>query len=282
MTTSKWNSGDQDAFRQFMAILNQFGFKNNGEIANAVKQMVLQGITDINQIELGLRGTDAWQTRFAGNVMRTKNGLNELSVSDYLATESSYEQIMHQAGLPAHFYNDPADFAKFIGNGVSPTELQSRVAIAEDIKNREDPQVMHQLAERGIGHGDYMAFILDPKKGMDVITKKYQSALIGAAAQRAGIGANVAYANKLAGLGITEQQAEQGFGQVASITTPLEQLAAVYGTDYSKKDAEKEIFENNADALKKRQQLTAEERAAFEGSSGTVRGSLTQSATGSY
>lgn len=281
-TDDPWSRKDQDAYQTFLNILSQYGFKGFGEIATEVRKMIVNGVTDYNVIELGLRQTDAWKVRFAGNEIRVREGLNALSVADYLATEDSYMQIMHQSGLPAGFYDEPSDFADFIGKGVSPDELNSRVGIATDLMNRDDPAINDQLRRLGMSQGDILARWIDPDKALPILQRKYQTILIGAAAERAGVTAKLNYADHLASLGITEQQAAQGYGTVAEISGSLEKLGDIYGEKYSQRDAEKEVFENSADALKKRLDLTSQERAAFSGSSGTGQHSLDKQSAGSY
>lgn len=276
------NDKNQSAFDLFMGILESFGFTGNADIAKEVRSMILDGVTDFQQIELGLRSTKSWKVRFAGNETRIKNGLNALSVDEYLATEKSYADVLHGAGLPDGFYDDPADFAKFIGHSVSASELSSRVGAAVDLKNREDPAIIQELQRRGLDQGDIVAYFLDPTKSAALIQKKYQSTLIGAAADRAGVSSSVDYADQLAGRGITEQQAAAGFGTVADITHPLTELGDIYGEKYGQGDAQSEVFDNNSAASKKRKRLVGQESAAFSGSSGTSQQSLGRSSAGSY
>ena len=276
------NQRQRNAFDTFIGILEQYGFSGNREIAKEVRKMILDGVTDFQQIELGLRDTKAWKERFAGNESRLKNGLNALSVSEYLSTEKSYADIMHQAGLPMGFYDDPHDFADFIGKSVSPAELSTRVQMGIDLKNREDPAVIAELQRRGLSQGDIIAGFLDPTKALPLLQKKYQSTLIGAAAQRAGVSSSTDFSNHLAEIGVTEQQAASGFGTVAEITTPLKELADVYGEEYSQADAQAEVFDNSADAARKRKKLSGQEESAFSGSSGTNQQSLTRNSAGSY
>jgi hypothetical protein len=272
----------KNAYNTFIGLLEQYGFAGSAEIAKEVRKMILDGVTDFSQIELGLRDTKAWKERFAGNEVRLNQGLNALSVSEYLSTEKAMADVLHNAGLPAGFYDDPSDYAQWIGRSVSPAELATRVSAAVDLKNREDPAVTQELRRRGLSEGDITAYFLDAKKAMPLLQKKHDSILIGAAARRAGTSTSTDYADHLAELGVTEQQAASGFGTVADISHTLKDLGAMYGTDYSKSDAEHEVFENDADAANKRKRLSGQEAASFSGSSGTSQQSLGRSSAGSY
>lgn len=274
------NDNQQSAFDLFMSIMESYGFTDVGEIAKVVKKAILDGITDSAQLDLMVRDTSEWHKRFAGNDLLTQSGGNALSVAEYLSVETSMAQVMKQAGLPPGFYDQPSDFAKFIGNNVSAAELQGRVSEATDLMNRNDNTISAQLASMGMSQGDLLAYYLDPSKAAPILTQKYQTALIGAAARKAGLTANNDYAAQLASQGVSESQAIQGYGTIADIAPKLNQLGDIYGVDYGQADAEAEVF--GAGTSDKRRKLSSAERGAFTGSSGTGQSSLGKSSTGSY
>lgn len=275
------NQTQQNAFDYFMSILKSYGLDGFSEIAKVVRKAIIDGVTDPSQLDLLVRDTDAWRTRFAGNELLTAAGGNALSVAEYLSVENSYRQIMSQAGLPQGFYDSPDDFAKFIGGSVSAAELQDRVNIANDLMKRNgDDALKSELLSLGIDPGHLLARYLDPKRAEPLLQREYQTALIGAAARRAGATADNDYAAHLSDLGVTEGQAVQGYGQVADITPDLKRLGDLYGEDYTQSDAEKEIFEGGSGD--KRRRLSSQERGSFSGSSGTSQSSLGRSSSGSY
>lgn len=271
---------ERSAFDYFMSLLESYGLSGFGEIAKVVRKAIIDGITDPSQLDLLVRDTDAWRTRFAGNEELKNNGGNVLSVAEYLSVENSMRQVMAQAGLPQGFYDDPSDFSKFIGGSVSAAELQGRVTDAVDLMNRHDSAIADQLTSMGLSKGDLLAYYLDPKRALPILQTKYQTTLIGAAARRAGVTADNEYAQHLAELGVSEDQAVQGYGQVAQITPDLQSLGDIYGEDYQQSDAEKEIFEGGSGATRRR--LSSRERGSFSGSSGTGQSSLGKPSTGSY
>ena len=111
---------------------------------------------------------------------------------------------------------------------------------------------------------------------------KYKTALIGAAARRTGLTANNAYAERLAGMGITEEQAQAGYAVISENLGAVDKLGEIYGLDYSQGDFEAEVFEGDGEATRKRKRLASQERAAFSGSSGVTSGSLSQSTAGQF
>lgn len=272
------NVFNQSAFDAMDDLLNQYGLSS---LSGTLKSLILGGVTDSASLMLALQSTNEWKQRFAGNELLRQQGLGVLSPAEYLATERSYAQVMQNYGLPQGFYDDPSDFAKFIGNNVSAAELQQRVGMYSDLVNRsEDPAVKAQLQSMGLSAGDLLAYTMDPTRAEPLIQQQYQTALLGSAARRSGYTADNNYLSQLAARGVTEDQASQGFGQVASSLKDINTLDGVYGSDLSAQDLQSEIFDNNGAAANKRKKLASQERAAFNGSAGV--GSLTQNSSGGY
>lgn len=275
-----WTDAMQSAFAQLATLLEQYGLSS---LQAFLKDLILQGNTDSASLMLALQQTNEWKTRFAGNEMLRQQGLGVLSPAEYLALERSYAQIMRNYGLPQGFYDEPADFAKWIGNNVSAAELQQRVSAYADLANREDPAIVAQLSSMGMTRGDLLAYMMDPDRAAPLIQRQYQVALLGGAARRAGLGGqdvNNDYLSQLAGRGVSEQQAAQGYGLIAGSLADARTLSGVYGVDYGLHDMETEVFDNNATAGKKRRRLASQERAAFSGQSG--QSGISGSTAGSY
>jgi len=270
---------DQSAFDLMAQMLNNYGL---GSLAGTLRALIQEGTTDQSQLTLALQNTAEWKQRFSGNEMLRQKGLPVLSIGEYLSAEQSYAQALKQYGLPQGFYDDPNDFAKWIGNAVSPNEVMQRAQMWSDIAKREDPAVKNQLYSMGFNDGDIMAFMMDPTRAQPLIQQKYQTTLIGAAARRAGVVGDNGYLTKLADMGVTEQQAAQGYGLIGENMSSLSTLAQIHGVDYSQGDFEAEVFESNGGAARKRKRLASQERAAFSGSSGVVKGSLSQNTAGQF
>lgn len=258
-------------------LLDQYGL---GSLGPVVQGLIANGMTDANQIQLELQGTNEWKTRFAGNEALRAAGLPVMSVAEYLSVERSYAQIMKNYGLPTGFYDDPSDFAKMIGGSVSARELEQRVSAWADLANREDPAIKEQLRAMGIADGDLIAFMMDPARAQPLIQKTYQQALVGGAARRQGLDASGAA--RLVEHGITEREALQGYGVISDAMPDATRLSDIYGEDVDQSDLEAEVFENNGEASRKRKRLASRERAAFQGSSGVGQGSLSRRDNGSY
>lgn len=269
----------QSAFDYMSDLLAQYGLSS---LAQTLRGLIMDGITDSASLSLALQNTNEWKVRFAGNEALRQKGLPVLSVAEYLANERSYSQALKQYGLPEGFYDDPSDFAKWIGSSVSPNEVMQRAQMYADVAKREDPAITQQLRSMGFNDGDLIAYMMDPARALPLVQQKYQTSLVGAAARRTGMVADNDYAQHLADLGITEQQAGQGYGLISEGLKTAERLGDIYGEEFGQRDFEQEVFENNGQASAKRKRLASQERAAFGGSSGIGRGSLGRNSGGSY
>jgi hypothetical protein len=90
-------------------------------------------------------------------------------------------------------------------------------------------------------------------------------------------------AEELANLGITQEKARAGYEQVAEVTPRGEFLSSISsGEDYTRLQAEQEVFKGLASAKRARVNLTEQEKARFGGSSGVSKTSLTQGKQGSF
>lgn len=267
-------TGDQrNAYSALTALFDQYGLST---LAPKILQFVQNGFGS-DTISLMLQQTSEYKQRFAGNEARVKAGLPALSPGDYINTEESYRQILQSNGLPQGFYDSPSDFTNWIAKDVSPTELNSRVAVAKDYLYNAPAETKDALVNYyGLDSGHMLAYILDPTKAEPLVEQRYRTAQIGGAAQQQGYGLTEADAGALAAAGVTSDQARQGFAQIGSYLPQAAQLGDIYGNAYGLGDAEAETF-NTAGAgaaAQKRKTLASQERAAFGGSSGVGNTSL--------
>lgn len=259
-------------------------FKNYGleTLAPKIKEFVQQGFSP-DTVTLKLQETPEYQQRFVGNAARIKAGLPVLSPKEYLATEDAYRQIMRTTGLPKGFYDSTDDFSKFIESDVSPTELKQRVDLAQTAIDNADPYYTRTLQEMyGLSNGDMIAQVLDPQRALPFITKQAQAVQFGAAAVRQGLQVAKPVAEQYAGMGVTQQQAEQGFQAIAQILPTAEKLGQIYGQNYNQDQALSEVFGGpmSAEAIQRRKRLSEMEQSSFAGQAGVGRGSLSRGMSG--
>ena len=219
-----------------------------------------------------IRDTDAYRTRFAGNIARAEAGFGMLSEAEYLNLESSYRQSMRAAGLPDGFYDDPNDFADFISKDVSPEEIAARAEIAGSLAQQKDPQLWKELESRGISKGDAAAYMLDPDRALPAIQRKLAGADIGRAAREAGIKVKNKFENKLVDKGVSTEAAKAAFVSVKAEEKDLDALAARYGEkEFGKKGLIKgELGLDKGKTVARRKALASRERAEWSGQAGSA------------
>jgi len=265
-------------------VFNSYGLN---ALAPKIKEFVQQGFTP-DTVTLKLQETPEYKQRFIGNENRRKAGLPVLTPGEYLSVESSYKKILKDAQLPSGFYDQPDDFGKFIGADIAPTELQERVNIANQSLQNADKFYTDSLRTYyGLNSGDMLAYALDPERALPVITRQQKAAQFGAEAARQGIQVAAPMAERFTGqLGVTQQEARQGFEQVAQILPEAQRLGAITpgAQPVGLEETTTAVFggESSADYKQRIRRLAEIEQSRFAGQSGVSRTSLMQGTQGQF
>jgi hypothetical protein len=259
---------NRDAYLALKSLFDSYGL---GSLADKIYGYVKNG-ESADTISIQLQDTPEYKQRFAGNEARKANGLPVLSPADYLATETSYKQIMANAGMPSGFYDSNSDFNNWIGKNISPSEIQQRVDMATQATILSNPDYRKALNQMGIDDAHITAYFLDTNKAMPYLQKAAATAQIGAEALRNNLQFDQGYADQLATMGISADQARQGFQQVAGELDTMNALGAVYGEDWNLKQSEAATFgtEGATAAQAKQRRLLSAERGAFGGREGAA------------
>lgn len=259
-------AGDQNAYVTLKSVLGQWGL---GSLASTALGFIQAGY-DTSTTQYLLTQTPEYGQRFSGNAQRIKDGLPPLSPADYISTESSYRQVMASAGLPSNFYDSDESLAGFIGNDMSPTELQSRVSLASTLVNQTDPGTRQALGEMyGINQGHLVAHFLDPTVAAPILQKQEQAATIGGAALAQGLGVTgTQTAEKAADLGVTQQQATSDYSKLAGLMPAEQNIGERFGDPYTQQKGESEFLLDNAGAAQDRKKLNKKEEALFQSDTG--------------
>lgn len=264
MATATLTTGEQNAYQLMTSILAQFGLQS---LAGDALSYVKQGFTDPTDIETLLETTPAWQTRFAGNAQRIKNGMAPLDPATYLSTEASYADAIKSAGLPAGFYDGGNDFANWIGNDVSASEVQQRASDAASVVDSFDPGSMAAFTQlTGINKGGVAAYVLDQNKALPILEQQMRAAQVGGAAVNAGYNLSNDDMNRYADLGVTQSQAQNAFQTIGADLGKEQTLSAIYHQAYGLQDMENELLGGSGAAASARQALNQKEKDEFSGS----------------
>ena len=192
------------------------------DVKTALADRRITGASTIDDIGIQLRESEAFRRRFAANEARRAANKPAYSVSQYLQLESSYRQVLNAAGMPKDFYTDRTDIESFITNDISPDEVQYRVQQGYAAVKNADPAVVNELKTLyGLDEGTLAAYFIDPNRTKDAVVRSARAAEVAAQARKqADIGLTATQAEELVLGGVTEQQAQQAFGDVRA----LEQL----------------------------------------------------------
>jgi hypothetical protein len=275
----------------YALLYQQFNDLGIGGLVPELKTLIEEGVSPA-EFTLRLRGTKAYEDRFAANKIRINKGLRALSEAEYIGLEDQYQDIMRRYGLPESYYargnmGRQEGFEKFIAGDVSSSELEDRIMTAQKRVINANPEVAQALRTfyPGISQGDILAYTLDPTKAIEDIKRKVTAAEIGGSAARFGLTTNVSDAEYLRNYGVTKEQADQGYATISGGLQRGSQLASMYGeSPYTQATAEQEIFNvpGAAEARKQRQKITGLEKATFSGQSGLSQGALVRDRAGAY
>lgn len=271
-----------DSIAYLQDLFAQYGLAS---LANTIVDLKQQGLTD-RLVSIKLKETPEFKQRFVGNENRKKAGLQPLTPAEYISAEAAYKKVMRDSQLPAGFYDQPDDFAKFLGNDVSPSELQQRVDIAnQSIQNADKFYTDSLRTYYGLNTGDMLAYALDPERALPFITRQQKTAQLGAEAARQGLNIGVATAESLEKLGVSAEQARTGFetvAEIAPIAQKLSQITAAESKPIGLEETTTAVFGGTQSAeYKQRLKKLAEiEQSRFSGQAGVGRGSLSRGMSG--
>ena len=277
--TPQDNSARQSAYD---LLYDKFARLGLGGLVSPLQDLIKRADIQPSQITTELRNSKAYQQRFAANAQRQSKGLMPLDEATYISNENQYEKIMKNYGLPVSYYAGTTDpqtgitykpsLEKFLVGDISPTELEDRITTAQQRVLNTNPEVLKALKQfyPDISNADILAYTLDPEQSLNTIKRKVSAAEIGGAALAQGLSTGQASAEALAGMGITKQQAQQGYQTIGEMLPRATQLGSIYNTPYDQATAEAETFgtAGAAEAARKRKALAALEVGSFSGSSG--------------
>ena len=270
----------RDAFAVIEATIKDYGF-NETEMEEVNKYLAATLINPKigpNQALLGMRELGAYKTRFAGNELLFKNGLNRISEADYLQQEDDYGRKLTEYGVGS--LGNRTQFATLIGNRVSVTEVGKRAALAVDRVKNADPNIMTTLKRfyTGITDADLVAYFLNPTQQLPELERKVLTGEIGAASKEYGLNdLSLARAQEFASLGIDQAGARAGYEKIAEKLPRGAQLSAIAPEDqivYNQALAEDATIKGLASAKRAEENIKAKEVARFLGSSGAAPGAF--------
>lgn len=275
---------DVDAYSLLESTFKDYGLE---ELVPEIKRFMEEGLGS-NQAAVELRKTTSYINRFRGNEIRRAAGLNVVSEAAYLELENSYNETLRAYGLQGYFGVDrkaaQSKMADIIGNDINAPEFKDRIDTVVTRVNNADPNIKATLKTfYNIQDDDLVKYFLNPKENLPKLQEKVTSAEIGSEAIKQSLLTDVDSAAALARMGITKQQAKEGFGVISGVLPTATKLGQIYGEEginYTQKTAEEEVFGELESAKRKRLKLAEKEVGSWMGSSGLSRGALGSSTSG--
>lgn len=268
---------ERDAYAALKTLFDSY---NLGSLAPTILRYLQDGF-GADTITVLLQQTPEYKARFAGNAARTAQGLQVLTPAEYLSTEASYKQLLRASGMDSSF-NTPAKFAEWIGNDVSPNELQERVNLASQATAQAPPALTQYFASLGIHAGDLAGYFLNDQKPLPQLQLKLQQAQIGAAGIQNNLNISAADSQRYAQQGVTYQQAQSAYQRIADILPTAQGLSQIYKRQapVNQQTLESEFLGQSGQAQLSRERLGQQETAAFSGTGGVGKASFQQQTAG--
>jgi len=199
----------QNATATMQALMAQYGLTS---LQNIIIDYIKQGY-DEEAISVLIRTTPEYKTRFPAMEALSKRNraISEASYIDYEQTAAALEK---RYGLPSGMLM--GNVTGLLTNDVSASELNDRVMLAASASLQAPTDLKNTFKDYyGIDSGGLTAYFLDPTVAAPLLEKQYASTVIGTEAVRQGLAVDVYSAENLQSLGITQEQAQQGFETVA-------------------------------------------------------------------
>ena len=165
-------------------------------------------------ISVLIRTTPEYKARFPAMDELARKG-RAISEGEYIQYEQAASGLERRYGLPEGMLM--GNVTKLLTNEVSATEMNDRVMLASaaSIQAPQDVKDMFKTYYN-IDSGGMTAYFLDPDVATPLLEKQYAASIIGTEATRQGIGIDAYGAENLQSLGVSQDQARQGFGTVAA------------------------------------------------------------------
>lgn len=170
------------------------------------------GVRNDDELWLWMQDRPEFATRFPGFKKLQEEG-RAISPTQYMELEKSYASVMRGANIPSTFFDKPDDFTDLIVGNVSPAEFQSRVEKGYKRVAESDDLIKEAFKSYfGVeGNAALAAFFIDPDRSAPALERAVQAAEIQSAALRSNSSVDLSYASKLTDMGVSYEQAMQGF-----------------------------------------------------------------------
>ncbi len=271
---------DNNAFVMLQALLGQWGLTS---LYSNVQDMLTAG-DSADVIPIKLRETEAYKTRFKGNLDRIKNGLPALSEAEFLSTETSLKDVVRRY-VGSGEYDSQDNLNKWIAGDLSPQELNDRLSLYQENWDTQPLQVKDAWAAHGLTPRDAIKALMDPSVSETTLKRNAAVYSLGAASVNAfgnDSALNTERLGYLADAGVTKQDAEKGYKDIAARQDYEGFLAKTAGVRLDLKDQEDAALLGDQRAEQQRKKVLNTDEARFNENYLGTQSSLSSNKAGSY
>jgi hypothetical protein len=230
----------QNAIATMKSLLTDYGLT---ALYDRVVGFIKDGYDD-SAVMVLIRTTPEYKQRFPAMEALGKKG-RAISEGEYIDYERTSAGLERRYGFPEGMLM--GSVTDLLTNEVSLSELNDRVILASSAAIQAPDDVKNTFMDYyGIGPGGLAAYFLDPSRATPLLEKQYATGVIGSEARRQGVEMDVYGSENLASLGISQEQAREGFGRVAGART----LTQGRGDVVSQQQLVSGTFEQNEESLK--------------------------------
>jgi hypothetical protein len=251
-------------------------------IRNVLQQYGLESLTDwamgaitqgmsADQVMQEMRQLPQFKQRFPAITNREQQGLPSISPGEYVEYERRARQLMFSSGLPSTFYDETNDFTALLTGDVSLSELQDRVANGY-LRVQTAPPEVRQIFGEFFGPDSataLAAYFIDPERAAPLLRQQAAQAVFGGAGRQFGVEVDRATTELAAQMNVTDQAAQQGFGQLAARRELFNEKITETADLTAGREGVESAFGMNAASAEAVRRREAERQAAFSGYSDT-------------
>jgi hypothetical protein len=264
------------ALEEFKANLKMYGLDT---LADTIDGYIKNDLSAA-QIKINIVGTQAYKDRFPGMDALAKAG-KAINEATYINNEKAYDQVLRAHGVDTKIFGTTEKYGTYIANEVSPLEFENRVAIAKDRVDKNADVASALKNYYGVDKSAAIAYLLDPKLGMDVVQKMARASEIGAAAAaynftfgegEKGAGVAESFVQASGTQDLTSLKSE--FSKARNLADTQVRLSQIEGGNYTDLNALTAVINQDQQALLESQRRAQREAARFSGGTGVGSMSL--------
>lgn len=262
------NAGKRDALASIRATFQRYGLPDT--LATWAWDQLIAGKSEA-EIMLDLYERPEFQARFPAIAEARRLNKPAISPAAYIEFEQTTRALARQAGLPEGFVDDDR-VARWLVGGVSPREAETRIVsyIGEALKA---PPVVREEMERiyGIQNsvGALAAYFADETKTLPLLERQFTASRIAGTSRQTGYGSlQQTEAERLAALGLSQGQTQEGFTTLAGSTELFDPLVGQRGDAISRERQLAAVFEGDAAARNDITKTGRQRAGVFEGGGG--------------